>query len=501
MSIYSKFAKLALPVAVGAFYAASPFTAAHAAPKTMSIALPGDLPGLDPSKDSSPLGFNYRLNVFDALTELMPDGEMNPRLAESWEFSDDLLEWTFSLRQNATFHDGSALTADDVVFTVNRIQNDPSTPVRTFLRLVDGVEALDDHTVKFTLNQPYSIFHRQISYVNIMSRSYWDEVGDDGYARAPVGTGPYKFIEWQRDDRLVLEANEEYWRGAPAVKTAIFRPMPSEAARMNALMTGEIDLVPALPPSFLNQLERDPNIDVGTAPSFRTIFLGLNVTKPYLDDPKLREAIDVGIDRVAIAEQLLRGLDTPAGMMIPPNNVGFDPTLEPVVFDPEAARQLVEESNYNGETIRIQYPNNNIVMANEVVQGLAGYMTEIGLNIEIVPLEFTAFFPLWLQSEIDDIYFFAFGSSQYHGETALVTMYEEGSHSYRVNPEIDRILKEQRTVVDDDEKRQMLSQAYQLSNEDRFNIPVYHEWQAFGVRGGISYDPWPDGFIRLYDFQ
>ena len=162
---------------------------------------------MDPSKDTSPLGFNYRLNVFDALTELQRDGQMNPRLAESWTFSPDLTEWTFKLRQGVKFHDGSPFSADDVVFTINRIKADNTSPVRTFIRLVEKVEKVDDHTVRFKLIQPYGIFHRQISYVHQMSKTYFDKVGDQGYATKPVGTGPYKFVRWVKDDRLELEVN------------------------------------------------------------------------------------------------------------------------------------------------------------------------------------------------------------------------------------------------------------------------------------------------------
>lgn len=480
---------------------ASGATAVFAAPEALTIALPGDLPGLDPSKDTSPLGFNYRLNVYDALTELQRDGEMNGRLAESWTHSDDLKTWTFKLRDGVKFHDGSPFTADDVVFTIERVLGDATTPLRTYVRLVEKVEALDPLTVSFTLNQPYSLFYRQISYVNIMSRAYFDKVGDQGYATKPVGTGPYKLVEWVKDDRFVLEANADYWRGAPAVKSATFRPIPAEASRATALMSGEIDLVPSLPPSLQAQLERSDKVETKTAPSFRTIFLGLNTTVAPLNNPKIREAIDRGIDREAITSKLLRGLGQPAGIMVPPMNIGFDASLEPVKFDPEAAKALVAEAGYNGEPIKIQYPANNIAMANESVQAIAGYMTNLGLKVEIVPMEFTAFFPVWLQAKAESMYFFAFGSSQYHAETVLTTMYTKGAHVYEVDENIDRLVTEAKAESDPVKQKALLVEAFKRSNENRWHIPVYHEMQAYGMKPGLGYDAWPDGFVRLYDFK
>ncbi|MBL8590827.1 MAG: hypothetical protein JNK46_20010 [Methylobacteriaceae bacterium] len=475
--------------------------AAAQAPASITVALPGDFPGLDPSKDTSPLGFNYRLNVFDALTELQRDGQMNPRLAESWTFTPDLQEWTFKLRKGVKFHDGSDFSADDVVFTIRRVLADNTTPLRTFIKLVKTVDKIDDHTVKFTLIQPYGIFHRQISYVNIMSKTYFDKAGDQGYATRPVGSGPYKLVEWSKDNRMVLEANDAYWRGAPTIKRATYRPIPAEASRASALLSGEVDLVPSLPPSLVDQMKAAPDVNVGVAPGFRVIFVAFNVNKAPIDNPMIREAIDKAIDRSAITDKLLRGLGRPTGVMVPPMNIGYDASFTPTKFDAAAAKELVAKSGYKGEPISIQYPSNNIAMANEVVQAVAGYMTAAGLKVEIKPMEFTAFFPLWLQSKLDSMYLFAFGSSQYHAETVLTTMYENGSHAYKVDMEIDALLKKQRMETDPVAQKALIVQAFRRSNENRYHLPLYDEMQAYGARKSIKYNPWPDGFIRLYDFK
>ncbi len=471
------------------------------APETLTVALPGDFPRLDPSKDTSPLGFNFRLNVFDALTQIGRDGKVLPRLAESWSASPDLLEWTFHLRKGVTFHDGSPFTAADVVWTVERILNDNRSPVRTFLKIAAGAEVVDANTVKFKLVQPYGKFDRQMTYISMMSRTYQEKVGDKGYEEKPVGTGPYTLVRWVKDDRTVLRANAGYWNGEPAIKNVIFRPIPSEASRAAALLTGEVDLVPALSPALLAQLSRAPDIKVGIAPGFRVIFLGFNVNAKPLDNAKVREAIDRAIDRESLTKNLLRGLGKPTGIMVPPMDIGYDPSFKPTPYDPVAARKLVQESGYDGTPILLQYPSNNLVMANEVAQAIAGYLTTVGLKVQLRPMEFTAFFPVWLQSKIQSGYLFAYGATSYHAESILTSMYEQGSRAYRVNPEIDRLVKQQRTVTDLATETKLLSHAFLLSNENRYEIPLYDEMQAFGARKTLDYDPWPDGFVRLYDLK
>ena len=464
--------------------------AARAASEAIAVALPGDFPTLDPSKDSSPIGFNYRLNVFDALTELRRDGGIEARLAESWTFSPDLTEWTFRLRQGVTFHDGSPFTADDVVFTIERIKADNTSPVRTFIRLVDKVEKLDSFTVRFKLNQPYAIFHRQISYVNLMSKTYFDKVGDQGYATKPVGTGPYRLIKWSKDDRTELEANASYWRGAPAIKRATFRPIPSGSARAAALLSGEIDLVPALAPALIGQLKSRADLDVATAPSFSR---GVRRVQRQQAAARQRESArgDRRRDRPVSdhGQASARARQADGNHMVPPMNIGYDPSFKPVAYDPQRAKQLVAESGYDGTPIAIQYPGNNIVMANEVVQAIAGYMTAAGLKVEIKPMEFTAFFPLWLQAKLDSMYFFAFGSTQFHAESVLATMYEQGARAYKVDMEIDALLKKQRTLVDPAEQTKVIAAAFRKSNENRYQLPLYDEMQAYGAKKTVGYAP------------
>lgn len=475
--------------------------AALAAPESITVSLPGDVPSLDPSKDSSPLGANYRINVFDALTQLERDGSVSPRLALSWSSANGLKEWTVKLRPGVKFHDGSDFTASDVVFTVERVLADATSPLRQFVKLITKVEKVDDLTLRFTLEQPFAIFPRQLSYTYIMSKIYFDKVGNEGYASRPVGSGPYRLVSWTKDDRMVLEANPNYWRGAPAIKKATFRPIPSEVSRANALLAGDIDVVPSLPPALVAQLKSAPNLKVETAPGFQVGYLALDPNKAPMSNPLIREAVDKAIDRKAITERLMRGYATPTGSMLPPSNFGYDATVKPVAYDPAAARELVRKADYRGEPISIQYPNNDGAMSNELVQAIAGFLTAAGLKVDVRGMQFTAFFPLWLQAKLDNAYFFTFGSSQYHAENVLSLMFAEGAHAYKVNPETDKLVRMQRAEADPEKQKQLIGEAFRIGREDRYYLPIYNTMWIYAAKKSIDFTPFPDGVVRLYTIQ
>ncbi len=472
---------------------------ALAASGQVSVALQGDFPSLDSSKDSSPIGYNLRLNVYDSLTDIEADGSVGARLATEWSASDDATVWTFKLRGDARFHDGTPVTVDDVVWTYEKILTDTTSPVRTWITIVDKVEKVDETTVRFTLNRPFSIFHRQTTFVWILPRATYEAMGEQAFSQAPVGSGPYMVKEWRKDDRLVLEANPDYWDGEPALKTAIFRPIPAEASRVAALLTGEIDIVPVLPASLFEQVRNADGVKAGTADGFRVMYLGFNTTYGALSDVKLRQAIDKAIDRDAITRQLLRGIGSPAAQIVPPVNFGFDETRTPTAYDPDGARALVAESHYDGETIPFQYPSNNLAMANEVAQAIAGYLSAVGINVKPEPMEYTAFFPAWSQRKMTAMYFFAFGSSVYDADSSMTGLYEEGSRIYEVVPEIDALAKEQRAQTDQAKRKEMFSRIFEINQQTLPYVPLYNEMQAYGVREGIDWTPRPDGYVRFYE--
>ena len=454
---------LCVPIALAACIVAS--QPASSQQGKVSVALTGDVPSIDGSQDSSPIGYNVRLNLYDQLTEINEDGSLGPRLATAWESSKDAMTWTFTIRSGVKFHDGSPLTVDDIIWNYEKILADTKTPARTYLTKVKSAEKVGDDKVRFHLTEPFAIFDRQVTLVSILSRKAFEAMGADKFGQSPVGSGPYKFVRWIKDDRIEFEAFDDYWRGKPKLKTAILRPIPAEASRASALMSGDVDIVPSLPPALFDNLSSRSGIKVAKAEGFRVMFLGFNDTNPLLGDSRLRLAVDYAIDRTSLTSRLLRGLGVPAGQIVPPVNFGYDKSIQPTVYDAIKARELVKQSGYRGEKIPFQYPNNNFALAGEVAQAIAGYLGAVGINVDLQPMEYTAFFPAWANRKMSGMYFFAYGSSLYDADSSMTGLYETGSRIYTVDPQIDALARAARAESDHEKRRAIFSEIFRLNKE------------------------------------
>jgi peptide/nickel transport system substrate-binding protein len=233
---------------------AKPFSGFAADNNTIVVSQGSDVLTLDPMLDTSPISVNVFRNVFDALTRIEADGSVTPLLAVSWSASEDTKTWEFTIRTNAKFHDGQPITADDIVWNYKRLLGEMKSPVRTYISKLTLVEVSAPNTVRFVLSEPFAPFDRQVSLISIISKRAFEEIGAAKFALAPIGSGPFKVVRWVKDDRVELAAVDDYWAGAPKIKTLIFKPVPSETTRAAALSSGELDVVPILPPALVASL-------------------------------------------------------------------------------------------------------------------------------------------------------------------------------------------------------------------------------------------------------
>lgn len=475
---------------------------ASAQDSKLTVALTSDVPSLDPTLDLSLHGFNFRLNVYDQLTELRADGSIGERLATSWESSPDAKTWTLTIRTDAKFHDQSPVTVDDIVWTFKKILADNRSALRVYLSKVQSVERVSDNQVRFTLSEPIAIFSRQLSFVSILPKKAFEAMGEQEFGRKPIGSGPYTLIRRISDDRIELAAFPDYWRGAPKIKQVTMRPIPSPLGRNTALLTGEIDIDPSVPPSLIPKLSSTADVKVWKADAHRVMYIGFNVNfNPAMADPNFRLAVDSAIDRQTIATRLLGGLGKPTGQLASAITFGHDPSIPITPFNPQKAKELLAKTSYKGEPIPFQYPNNNYANADDVAQAISGYLKNIGINIELKPMEFSAFLPAWSQRKLDGMFYFAYGSSILDSTDITTGLYETGSRIYAVDPEIDRLAKAARAEIDQAKRKELFSKIFNISRDTAAYVPFYEEVQSFATRANVTWKPQADGFYRFYQME
>jgi peptide/nickel transport system substrate-binding protein len=360
------------------------------------VAVQGIPDTLDPYQHLSNVGTRVTYSLFDHLLERQfrdgdPPGtgsEIGPMLAESWERIDDLtLE--MNLREDVLFHDGTPLTADDVVFTFERSLFDTPEEMldaEGYVSTIAEIEAVDDHTVRFVTHEPDPLLEiRLTSWATwILPRDYYEEVGIEGFALEPIGTGPYRLVDLQPGNELVLEAFDDYWGGTPPVSRVTFRVIPEVSTRVAAVVSGEVHIATNIPPDQAATLEDAEDVQLQTVPLANVHLLRYNVNYPPLDDRTLRQAMNLAIDRELLVETLWSGMaDVPRGHQFPEYGDMYNPDRPVPSYDPDRASELVEESDYDGEPIVFRvspfYYTNGVQSAEAIVE----MWNAVGINAEV----------------------------------------------------------------------------------------------------------------------
>ena len=319
------------------------------------LALDRDQNNMDPFLHFLRPGILMNINMYDSLLHKTPKLQYEPSLATEWRAIDDIT-WEFKLRKGVKFHSGDLFSAEDVKFTFDRVLNpETKSPQIGNVRAIKEVKVIDEHTVQLVTDQPFPLLLERMVFFPIMPKKYFEKVGAQAFAEhAPSGTGPYKFVEWKRDQYLRLERFEEHWRGPAPIKTFIIRVIPETATQVAELKTGGVDIVRSLPPDLMPDLKANPHTYVSTAPILRTHYISLDMRHPPFDKKEARQAANYAIDRQAIIERLMGGLGKVVPTVINPMAFGYDPSIEPYGYDPKKAKELLKQAGYpNGVDITL----------------------------------------------------------------------------------------------------------------------------------------------------
>jgi len=314
-----------------------------------------DIVTLDPQLSTNGNDTNATFNIFDNLIFRDVNNQLQPMLATEWKTTGDT-QWTFKLRKDVKFHNGDPLTAADVKFTIERTY-DPNakTLVSTIFTTIDKIETPDDYTVVFNTKQSDPLLPARLAFYGgqIMPARYFQQV-TTGFAAKPIGSGPYKFVEQVKDDRVVLEANTAYWGGAPAIGRITIKPRPETAARVASLVSGESDLASNIPPDQTDQVNKSGKTRTEPALFAGLWALGVNSKVAPLSSKLVKQALAFAVDRQSIIKEIFRGQGLVPNGGISKGDFAYDDTLPPLAYDPTKAKELLKQANYNNEEVIIE---------------------------------------------------------------------------------------------------------------------------------------------------
>lgn len=479
---------------------ASASGAAPAAGKTLTIAQAGEISSFDPHVNGGNPDLFPEFNVFDTLVVLQTDLKLHPGLATEWKAVNDTT-WEFKLRQGVKFHNGDPLTARDVKFSAERTM-DPASGAAHNLNLISvgRVEAPDDHTVRFITKQPDPLLPNRLAVLRsqILPKDYFTTVGLDTFLKKPVGSGPLKFVEWKKDDRLVLARNDDYWGAKCAFETVIVRAIPEIAARLGALKKGEVQLISRLTPDHWDEVNQGPGFHGESVQLAGLYVLGVNAKRPGLSDPLVRQALSAAIDRPSLLKDVYRDQGIIPNGFIPKGSFAYDPGLPPYPFAPDKARQLLKQSRYNNEPIIIESAG-YVAGDKQMSEALAGMWKDVGINSKVEVIEFSvraekkrdkSFKGLWWADPADNVF----------DPDGMMWFYLQPGGIYDYgwrDPEFDRAGEDASSTLDRERRLKDYQLMNRLFNQNFPLIPVFQPNLLFGVANSIDWKPLPSAVIDV----
>jgi peptide/nickel transport system substrate-binding protein len=448
---------------------------------------------LHPYAHSSSPHYGIWNNMIEPLVEVnYAKREYFGVLAESWQFQGK--RWVFKLRKTVRFHNGSPFTAADVIYSINRIKNDKPSMQKENFRDVTEMQALDDYTVAFTTEVPNAVFLDRLQNRFMLSKAGMEAQSADPAEQKPVGTGPYRFVSWQRDGNLVMTRHDNYWGTKAAVKEIVLRRVKEDAGRVAGLLAGQGDVTNNVPVEELSRFDKHPRVRAEKVEGVRMYFLAMNLTHKPFDNKLVRQAINYAVDPAVIIKHIYEGngyvMNGPMGS----NVIGFDPKIKRYPVDIKKAKELLDKAGYpQGLEIKLYFSPDRYPKAKEVCQVIADQLAKAGIKVELVSQEFVIF---WGKDGVNGgkLPFYYVGRPAADADTVYDQYYRSGV-SPRIqykNPEFDRLIDEEQKTGDSKKRVALLHQAGRILMEDVPFVPLYTLAEIYGVARNVIWKARPD---------
>ncbi|MBL8512860.1 MAG: ABC transporter substrate-binding protein [Betaproteobacteria bacterium] len=497
--------------------------------REISIGLQGTITSMDPHYHNLSPNNSLHRHVYEPLIAVDSNGKLTPALATSWKAVNDTT-WEFKLRKNVKFHDGSPFTAEDVLFTFKRIPNVPNSPssFATFTKPIVDAKATDPHTLVLKTASPHVLLPSDLSSVRIVSKLTGEKANTEDYnsGKAAIGTGPYKYAEYVPNQRVVLKANYGYWGGEEPWDKVTFKMLPNPAARVAALLSGDVEMIESVPTADIAKISGDKRFNVVDKISNRIIYVhfhqssdkppftaakdGKPLEKNPFKDARVRKALTMAINRDAIAERIMEKRGVPAGQLLADQFYGTSKKLKPPKFDTEGAKKLLAEAGYpNGFALTLHGPSNRYINDEKIIQAIAQMYSRIGLDVKVETVPPANYFTRATKGEFGYM-LLGWGTESNEQGSALRSLLathdpDKGmgvtNRARYSNPAMDKVLQQALQTMDDKKREGLIQQAAEIAMADAALIPIHFEVSTWATTKGMKYNARVDQYTLISDLK
>lgn len=478
-----------------------------AAAGKLTVSLQQDPGSWDPIDTFLVAWASVSTNIFDGLTYRGPDLKVVPGLAESWEELNDGKLLRFKLRQNVKFHNGEDFNAAAVKFTFDRLLGDEGAkgPQRSNYTVIESVDVIDDYTVEMKLKSPDPVLLTKLAGYGamIVPPKYIQEKGEDNFNVNPVGTGAFKFSSYAPKVDIKLEANPDYWGGAPKISELEYRFIAEPATAVAELQAGRVDIVipPTIPIGMIPVITGDTKLEIVSVPGPTVDALRFNTRDGITADPRVRKAIIMAVDRSTIVQSILAGQASEIASFQSALSFGHDPELKPLPYDPAGAKKLLADAGVKaGTSLQIDVRGADSTM-NEVVQVIASYLQQVGLNATIKPYETNVLVnDIIPQGKTGAMFQQKWGGWTFDFDNTAYAMYHSGEkwNPYEKDETLDKLLESQRPLTDRAEREKILREVGQYVADKALELPLYNSNAIFGINKRVKgFVAPPDNRLKL----
>ena len=439
-------------------------------------------------------------NVYETLLARTPAGELVPGLAADLPTQVDDTTWEVTLREGVQFHNGEPFNAESVVASVDRIMRlieEGVTDNDGFFGTFTGAEAVDDTTVRITTDGPDGVVPSRLYWLKMIPASAVDA---EDLSDSVIGTGPYTFVEWARGERVVLGANPDYWDGAPSIDQVEYRFISEAGSRLAGLLSGEYDLIANLNPSDVGQAPKSASIQGQEHP-----VLILDADEGITSDPDVRLALNLAVDKQAIADGLFEGFAVvDNGQLLSPSILGHNPELEPYPYDPEEAARLIEEAGVAGESITlVGESSGRWLLDAELVQAVAGYWEAAGLTVDLQLPEFGEYLDvLFAEGNRADAIFVSSSNDLLDADRQLASYYApSGIGASNSNDQLQELVDSARAEPDAEAREALYQEAVQLAYDEAYFVWLINNEDIYGMSERLQWEPRVDSKVLIKEMS